>query len=319
MLWICVGRSEIFGGRCDRENSKTRGGDAKTRFLFPEEPVVDLFKKCSLGSDSIICSMSMVKINENIRFLRKELGLTQDQFAQQLAIKRSLVGAYEEGRAEPRLELLQKMAILGGLTVDVLIGRDISQMKAYEKKSLTSKDVVVLTVDTDSKNNIELVPQRAAAGYLNGYSDPEYIMELPRFKLPILQQGTYRAFEISGDSMLPIVPGTIVVGELVENLNSIKSGKPYVLVTRQEGIVYKRVFNYLEESGKLFLVSDNRQYAPYQIDAAEVVEIWIAKAYISVDFPDPNSKGDMTMEQLAGLVLNLQQELKSLKSGDTKK
>jgi transcriptional regulator with XRE-family HTH domain len=52
----------------------------------------------------------MVKLNENIRFLRKQLALTQDQFAQKLDIKRSLVGAYEEGRAEPRLELLQKMA-----------------------------------------------------------------------------------------------------------------------------------------------------------------------------------------------------------------
>ncbi|MDZ4715435.1 MAG: helix-turn-helix domain-containing protein [Cytophagales bacterium] len=263
--------------------------------------------------------MTMVKINENIRFLRKQLGLTQDQFAQRLEIKRSLVGAYEEGRAEPRLELLQKMAVLGGITVDVLIGRDISQMKEYEKRSMNSKDVVVLTVDEESRNNIELVPQRAAAGYLNGYSDPEYIRELPRFKLPILKQGTYRAFEISGDSMLPILPGTIVVGELVENLNAIKSGKPYVLVTQQEGIVYKRVFNYLEESGKLFLVSDNRQYTPYQIDAADVIEIWLAKAYISVEFPDPNAKSDMSMEQLAGLVLNLQQELQSLKSGSSKK
>jgi transcriptional regulator with XRE-family HTH domain len=263
--------------------------------------------------------MSTVKINENIRFLRKQLGLTQDQFAQQLDIKRSLVGAYEEGRAEPRLELLQKMAFLGGYSVDMLIGKDLSQMKPYEKKALLGKDVVVVTVDEQSRNNIELVPVKAAAGYLNGYADPEYIKELPRFKLPILKQGTYRAFEISGDSMLPIMPGTIVVGEWIDDINTIKNGKPYILVTGREGIVFKRVFNYLQESGKLFLVSDNRQYTPYQIDGADVIEIWSAKAYISVDFPDAQSKGDLSVDQLAGMVMNLKQEVQSLKSESDKK
>lgn len=259
----------------------------------------------------------MVKLNENIRFVRKQLNLTQDQFAQRLEIKRSLVGAYEEGRAEPRLELLQKMAAMAKLSVDLLIGRDISQLKEYEKKSLNSKEVLVVTVDENNRNNIELVPQKAAAGYLNGYADPEYIKELPRFKLPILNQGTYRAFEITGDSMLPILPGTIVIGEWVEDFQNLKNGKSYVLVTQREGIVYKRVFNYLQENGKLFLVSDNRQYAPYQIDAGEVIEAWSAKAYISVQFPDVNTKNEMSMEQLAGVVLELQQELQSLKSEKT--
>ena len=259
----------------------------------------------------------MVKLNENIRFVRKQLNLTQDQFAQRLEIKRSLVGAYEEGRAEPRLELLQKMAAMAKLSVDLLIGRDISQLKEYEKKSLNSKEVLVVTVDENNRNNIELVPQKAAAGYLNGYADPEYIKELPRFKLPILNQGTYRAFEITGDSMLPILPGTIVIGEWVEDFQNLKNGKSYVLVTQREGIVYKRVFNYLQENGKLFLVSDNRQYAPYQIDAGEVIEAWSAKAYISVQFPDVSTKNEMSMEQLAGVVLELQQELQSLKSEKT--
>ncbi len=263
--------------------------------------------------------MSAVKINENIRLIRKQLGLTQDQFAVKLEIKRSLIGAYEEGRAEPRLELLQKMASLGGYTVDALIGKDLSRMKDYEKKALTSKDVVVVTVDDQSRNNIELVPLRAAAGYLNGYADPEYIRELPRFKLPMLRQGTYRAFEVSGDSMLPIVPGTVVIGELIEDISTVKNGKPYVLVTSREGIVFKRVFNYLQESGKLFLVSDNRQYAPFQIDGADVIEVWTAKAYISVEFPDGQASGDLTMEQLAGMVMNLKQEIQSLKSQTSKK
>lgn len=259
----------------------------------------------------------MPAINENIRYIRKKLKLTQDQFGQQLGIKRSLVGAYEEGRAEPRLELLGKMAGLIGLPVDALLSDDLnkeSTSKPEHKNYSRGKEVLVVSIDSNKKDNIELVPQRAAAGYMNGYADTEYVKELPKFNLPMLGSGTYRAFEISGDSMLPILPGTIIVGEYVENLKDLKNGKTYVLVTNREGIVYKRVFNYLDENGKLFLVSDNRQYTPYQIDGEEVLEAWAAKAYISVQFPDVESDKEMSIENLAGVVLDLQKEILDLKS-----
>ncbi len=258
----------------------------------------------------------MHKLNENVRFVRKQLNLTQDQFAQKLGIKRSLVGAYEEGRAEPRLDLLQKMAELAGISVDTFIGTDITQgdsIPGKTEKYLRGKDVLVITVDEFKKDNIELVPYKAAAGYLNGYADSEYVKELPKFKLPILGHGTYRAFEISGDSMLPLMPGTIVIGEYVDDLRELKNGKTYVLVTNREGIVYKRAFNYIADTGKLFLVSDNRHYAPFQIDADDVVEAWAAKAYISVQFPDVDSKNEVSVDQLASMVLDLQKEIVHLK------
>ncbi len=260
----------------------------------------------------------MVKLNENIRILRKKLDLNQDQFGQRLGIKRSLVGAYEEGRAEPRLELLQKMAELFKISVDQLITVDFSRPWLAEAEVKKSKDVVVVTVDSNDRENIEFVPVKAAAGYMNGYADTEYVKELPRFNLPMLQRGTYRAFEITGDSMLPILPGTVIIGEMVEHVSEIKNGKTYVLVTKREGIVYKRVFNYISENGKLFLVSDNRQYAPYQIDADDVLEVWSAKAYISVQFPDVESKNDVSVEQLAGVVLDLQKEILELKTNKKK-
>lgn len=82
----------------------------------------------------------MPAINENIRFIRKQLKLTQDQFGKQLGIKRSLVGAYEEGRAEPRLELLSKIAGLVDLPVDALLSSDLN---AGTKPSLERKTMCV--------------------------------------------------------------------------------------------------------------------------------------------------------------------------------
>lgn len=264
----------------------------------------------------------MVNLNENMRSLRKRLKLTQDQFAAKLEIKRSLLGAYEEGRAEPKLELLQKIAEVFHVSVDDLIGKDLtvagSEVAPTASFQRPSREMLVVTADLQGRDNIELVPIKAAAGYLNGYADAEYVKELPKFQLPILKQGTYRAFEINGDSMLPLLPGTIVIGEHIENIKDIKSGKTYILVSQREGVVYKRVFNYLEESGKLFLVSDNRHYSPYQLDGHEVMEAWAAKAYISVQFPDVESKKDVSVEELAGVVLDLQKEIFELKTKNKK-
>jgi len=167
---------------------------------------------------------------------------------------------------------------------------------------------------SDGHENVELVLQKASAGYLSGYQDPEFVKDLPKIALPVLPRNkTYRAFEIQGDSMLPIQPGSIVFGEYQENIAAIKNGKPYVLVTQHEGIVFKRVFSFADQDGKLLLVSDNRAYAPYSVDAADLLEIWSAKGFFTTRFPDATSGSHVATDQLAHTVLSLQEELKKLK------
>lgn len=79
-----------------------------------------------------------MSIAENLKFLRKKAGYTQEQFAQELGIKRSLVGAYEEGRAEPRLQNLSKISKVLNVTVDGLIVGDQTTLKSikFQKEKL---------------------------------------------------------------------------------------------------------------------------------------------------------------------------------------
>jgi hypothetical protein len=109
--------------------------------------------------------------------------------------------------------------------------------------------------------------------------------------------------------MLPIQPGTVVFGEFTDNLSSVKNGKVYVLVLK-EGIVLKRVFNFLEEEEKLLLVSDNRQYAPYTVDAEDVSEIWKAHGFFSTKFPEIDGNSTALVDQMALQLFQLQQEKK---------
>ncbi|HEY1010754.1 MAG TPA: LexA family transcriptional regulator [Daejeonella sp.] len=253
----------------------------------------------------------MSNISSNLKYLRKKKGLTQQQFADQLEIKRSLVGAYEEDRAEPKYELLKKFASFYELSMDELINEKIDEKwKPKPKADASNLRILSISVDQHDRENIELVPVKASAGYLNGYADPEFISELPKFSLPILKQGTFRAFEIKGDSMLPLPSGTIIIGEYVENFQDLKQGETYVIISRSEGVVYKRVGSKFKESKGLKLISDNPVYEPYTIPAEDVVEIWKAKAYISTEFPEVTP--EPTMETLTTMMAQMQKTIAGL-------
>lgn len=257
----------------------------------------------------------MANISNNLRYLRKKKGLTQQQFADLMEIKRSLVGAYEEDRADPRYDLLKKFAAFFELSIDELINEQINdKWKPKPKSDASNLRVLSISVDSEDRENIELVPVKASAGYLNGYADPQFISDLPKFHLPFLKQGTFRAFEIKGDSMLPLPSGTIVIGEYLENWNDIKVGETYVFITKDDGVVYKRAGNKFKENKAIKLISDNSVYDPYTVPAEDILEVWKSKAYISTVFPEPAQ--EPTMESLTSMMAQMQKSIAQLKSGN---
>lgn len=261
----------------------------------------------------------MKKISANIKFLRKKRNLTQQQFADILGIKRSMIGAYEEDRASPKMDNMKQIANYFGITVDELVSEKITDKWLDERDKKKEKEnevkagnlrVLSITVDQNDNENIELVPVKASAGYVNGYSDPEFVKELPKFHLPMLKGGTFRAFEIKGDSMLPIQPGSIVVGEYLDDWKQIKSNETYVVISKNDGIVYKRIITKSKESKSYILKSDNKAYEPYNIDLDEILEIWKAKAYISTVFPEPEQ--EMSISQLTNIMLEMQKKISNM-------
>ena len=246
----------------------------------------------------------MSTAGQNLKYLRKLRGWTQEEFANKLHIKRSLIGAYEEERADPRLEVLEIIADMFKLTLDELLLKDLSNnADNYLAKRRQQK---MMSAD---RNVIHFVPVKAAAGYLASYADSEFIDELNTFTLPMLSSGNYRAFEIIGDSMLPTPSGSIIVGEKIDNASDIKNNQAYIVVSRNEGIVYKRIEKNNRSKNKLTLVSDNPQYQPYQVNAEDVVELWQAQMVIS----KISQQQRWDVNSLASMVNNLQTQVSTLK------
>jgi transcriptional regulator with XRE-family HTH domain len=248
--------------------------------------------------------MSQSYAGKNMKYLRKLRGWTQEEFAIKLGIKRSLLGAYEEERAEPRLEVLERISELFKLSLDDILRTEVAQEKPGNY--LAKRRALKMAAETQV---IQFVPVKAAAGYLAGYADTEFLDELNTFTLPMLGAGQFRAFEIIGDSMLPTPSGSVIVGNKVEDLEEVKNNHAYIVLSKNEGIVYKRIVKNNRVKSKITLVSDNPQYQPYQVNAEDVLELWAAQLTISKVPAQPH----WDVNQLASLVSTLQDQVTSLK------
>lgn len=240
----------------------------------------------------------------NFKYLRKLRNWTQEEFARKLKIKRSLIGAYEEERAEPRLDVMETVCGIFKLTLDELLLKDLSIAKG--SSFVDRRRQMKLVADVAE---IHFVPVKAAAGYLAGYGDPEFVDELNTFTLPMLAPGNYRAFEIVGDSMLPTPSGSVVIGEKIEQIDDVKANNTYIVISKNEGIVYKRIMKNNRYKNKLTLISDNPQFEPYHVNPEDVLEVWKAQMIIT----KANTQQRWDVNQLAGLVNNLQEQVSNLK------
>ena len=125
----------------------------------------------------------------------------------------------------------------------------------------------------------------------------------------MLTGGNYRAFEIIGDSMLPTPSGSVIVGEKVDDFEALKNNAACIVVSRHEGIVYKRVQRNTKLRNKLTLISDNPAFHPYTVNSEEIMEMWQAQLVIS----KANTQNRWDMNQLANVVSDLQQQVTTLK------
>lgn len=258
--------------------------------------------------------------SSNLKFLRERQKISQQQLADILSIKRSKLAAYEIGQTKnPPLIDLIAISDHFNLPIDMMTKADISKLPELQlqeiegnKNTYNGRDmrVVVTTVNSENNENIEFVPIKAKAGYLDGFNNPVYISKLPVFNLPHLPKNKkYRMFPTEGDSMYPFPEKSLIVGEFIEDWYSIKPDTPCIIVTKTEGIVFKQVTSQLEGKKTFYLKSLNPLFKPYEVAVENVCEIWKYTCYLS----DYNYSGEITTEQLWLVLNSIKEELKEVK------
>lgn len=244
-------------------------------------------------------------LSENMRHLRGQQKYAQQKIADDLLITRGRYAKYEDGSSEPPIEILIRLSKYYRISIDLLVGLDLSKYSLEKMMKLPdNRTIFPITVDEKGENKIEIIPEKAQMGYLQGYSDPEYIEKLQTISLPFLRNGKFRAFPASGDSMPPFKNGTFIVGKYVENVTDLKKDKTYIFITQNEGVVYKRFEK--KTARNITVSSDNPLYKPYDIKLSELVEIWEYACSINTSEFENETLDMMTVKEM---FLSLKKEI----------
>ena len=248
-------------------------------------------------------------LSENMRHLRGQQKYAQQKIADDLLITRGRYAKYEDGSSEPPIEILIRLSKYYRISIDLLVGLDLSKYTLEKMMKLPdNRTILPITVDEKGENKIEIIPEKAQMGYLQGYSDPEYIEKLQTISLPFLRNGKFRAFPANGDSMPPFKNGTFIVGKYVENVDDLKQGKTYIFITRNEGVVYKRFEK--KTARNISVSSDNPLYKPYDIKLPDLVEIWEYACSINTSEFENETLDMMTVKEM---FLSLKKEIDLIK------
>jgi len=235
------------------------------------------------------------------------------QFALRLDYLPQSLSEILKGRRKVPLELIRKMC----LEFNVCSRYLIEGLGAPFKEENPEGDNSVLMVVTDTQNNEKIVhiPYAAQAGYGGQLANPEYFDELPKYSLPFdnFHGGTYRSFEIAGDSMEPtLYQGEKLVCAFIEAdswISRVKNSHVYIVIT-EDDIVVKRVENRIAIDQTIVLHSDNDFYPPRIVPASEIREFWYPRLKMS-SFMDTLSSQNSMIKELNSTIEKLLKQNRS--------
>ena len=195
---------------------------------------------------------------------------TDSQLAQKLGVDPSTLSSWKSRKSLNYGLIFHKTSHINYHWLLTGEGESTPSMSENQCAFISTQDFVQIQAQGSTLPAI-LIPEKAYAGYLAGFSN-EAVQELPVMQFMHYKDGNrYRFFEVDGDSMETLIQsGDYVLCEKVENLCAIKEGVIYLFMT-QEGILCKRV----EIAKKhILLHSDNKNYAPKSLKKEEISEIW---------------------------------------------
>jgi transcriptional regulator with XRE-family HTH domain len=250
---------------------------------------------------------------ERIIMLRDLLNLSQVNFAKKIHISQGALSQIENGKSQISLETLYNISKELNVNCNwVVNGSGEIFFEDEQPLNGTSVSKVVIDTKVDSSNSIVLVNEEAHAGYIKDYDKPDYVKGLQAYQIPGFEDGTYRMFEVAGDSMLPTIsPSEIVVTEYAADPTALENGTLVVVVT-EDAIVAKRIYYYENDRNIVILKSDNTKYKTFSIQKNKIKECWVVRGKITSSFVESGILDNKRLSKLEHSIDNLKAEVRKL-------
>lgn len=217
----------------------------------------------------------MSQVGKNIKKIRNVRGLSQQAFADLFELTRGNISSYEEFRAEPKIEVIVKIANFFGIPLSDFIEKDLSVNELLHYNTELVLDAEKLKI-AQQLANIPYIPALYINDYVKQYQDESFINQLPHIIVPSNSKLKLIAIEIDNQETLPtgfnFHTGDTMILENVtkENIHRIKDKLGIMINT--DGLKWGV---YRENNSKITLSLNEWVEYPFEIES--ISEYWVLK------------------------------------------
>ena len=211
---------------------------------------------------------------KNIKKIRSVKGLSQQSFAELFDLKRGTLGAYEEGRSEPKIDTIIKIANYFSIPIDALLTSELTVNELLKFKG----DLTTYAEDV-RRELFPLIPcitDNTASEYISLYDKKTFIKELPTIQLPINPEKQFRGYVVSNLEMTNhdngFYPKDIVIGEKVPNsvIKKLNNGTLVFVLTNSK-LIFRRLY---VTKNSVVLRTDHKNIEDEEFPIADIKEMW---------------------------------------------
>jgi len=211
---------------------------------------------------------------KNIRKIRTVKTLSQQSFAELFDLKRGTLGAYEEGRSEPKIDTIIKIANYFSIPIDDLLTKELTVNSLLKFKSNLTTDHDIITKQAFA--SIPCITSKNEKEYLL-YNDKEaFVNDMQVLQLPINSEKEFRAFTVDNLEMSSndkgLFPKDIVIGEIIpkEVYKKLNNGH-LVLAVFEDQLILRRCYL---SGNTITLRADHKNIDDIEFPIKELKELW---------------------------------------------
>ncbi|MBQ4818738.1 helix-turn-helix transcriptional regulator [Aquimarina sp. MMG016] len=243
---------------------------------------------------------------KNIKKIRSVKGLSQQAFAELFDLKRGTLGAYEEGRSEPKIETIIKIANYFSIQIDALLTNELTVNELLKFKG----DLTTYAEDV-KREQFPLIPcitDNTSSEYVTLFDKENFIKELPTIQLPINPAKEFRGYTVSNLEMTShdngFYPKDIVIGEKVPSqvIKKLNNGT-LVFVVVDDKLIFRRL--YITKNSAV-LRADHKNIEDEEFPVADIKEMWRVRYVFCKRIPE-------FADQMQDKLLMIEQELMKMK------
>jgi len=211
---------------------------------------------------------------KNIKKIRNVKGLSQQAFAELFELKRGTLGAYEEGRSNPKLETIVKIAGYFKIGVDELLSSELTVNRLLHFNDKITTNTADLKTEEFAK--IPCITETLQTAYIQNFSKQSFIDKLPMLQLPLDPAVDYMAYTVPNLEMSWLgkgfFPKDIVVGKKVDANGYPKNTESMLaLVLTNQQLIFRR----LSLIDSVFVLqADHENIEPINIAKPDIIQLW---------------------------------------------